>query len=476
MNEAITKKSRNMIFIVLMISSIIGALLQTSLTTALPVIMKDLKISAGTAQWLTSAYALAMGIMVPVTPFLMKRVKTKKLFLAGMLMYFTGLLLCATASAFPVLLSGRIIQALGNGILLTLTQVIILTIFPSEKRGMAMGIYGLAIGAAPVLAPTLTGMVIDILDWHVIFGFALIFVILDIILACFYMKDVLGNEKASFDFFSLLLSASGYSGLVFGLGNLGAHPFLSVPVALPLLFGITMLALFCLRQLRLDEPLLELRTFQNHEFRLSVIMSMLLYAVMMGGSTLLPIYIQIVHSLSATMSGLIMLPGSLAMAVISPFAGKIYDKFGMRLLAVAGSAFMVFSCTAISFVKPTTSVIYLAAMYVARLIAISCIMMPIVTWGMSTMDEKHTAHGTALLSSLRTIAGALGSAVFVAIMTFATKISSGSETVTANAFGIDAAFIGISVLAVLQLVVAVMFVGKIQKSKEKMAALQSHTY
>lgn len=460
MNDILTKRSRNMIFTVLMISSIIGALLQTSLTTALPVIMSDLHITAATAQWLTSAYSLAMGIMVPVTPFLLNRFRTKNLFLTGMGMYFLGLLLCATAYVFPILLAGRIIQAFGNGILLSMTQVIILTIFPTEKRGTAMGIYGLAIGAAPVLAPTITGLVIDIMDWHIIFWFALVMVAVDIILACFSMKNVLKNEKQSFDFFSLLLSATGYSGLVIGFGNLGTYRFFSLMVALPLLIGILMLVLFIFRQLRLKEPLLELRTFKNREFRLSIILSMLLYAVMMGGSTLFPIYIQIVHGLSATMSGLIMMPGSLAMAIISPFAGRIYDKFGMRVLAIAGSSFMVISCIAISFVQPSTSILYLATMYVARLIAISCIMMPIVTWGMSTLDGKLTSHGTALLSSLRTIAGAISSAVFVAVMTFATKTSSGSSTLTANAFGIDAAFIGISVLAVLQLVISIFLIRK----------------
>lgn len=460
MNDILTKRSRNMIFTVLMISSIIGALLQTSLTTALPLIMSDLHITAATAQWLTSAYSLAMGIMVPVTPFLLNRFRTKNLFLTGMGMYFLGLLLCATAYVFPILLAGRIIQAFGNGILLSMTQVIILTIFPTEKRGTAMGIYGLAIGAAPVLAPTITGLVIDIMDWHIIFWFALVMVAVDIILACFSMKNVLKNEKQSFDFFSLLLSATGYSGLVIGFGNLGTYRFFSLMVALPLLIGILMLGLFIFRQLRLKEPLLELRTFKNREFRLSIILSMLLYAVMMGGSTLFPIYIQIVHGLSATMSGLIMMPGSLAMAIISPFAGRIYDKFGMRVLAIAGSSFMVISCIAISFVQPSTSILYLATMYVARLIAISCIMMPIVTWGMSTLDGKLTSHGTALLSSLRTIAGAISSAVFVAVMTFATKTSSGSSTLTANAIGIDAAFIGISVLAVLQLVISIFLIRK----------------
>lgn len=449
-----------MIFSVLMISSLVSSLLQTALTTALPIIMHDLQISASTAQWLTSAYSLAMGIMVPTTAFLLKRFKTKSLFLVGMATYFTGLLLSAVSPLFSVLLLGRIIQALGNGLLLSMTQVVILTIFPPHRRGAAMGIYGLAIGAAPVLAPTITGLVIGFFDWHIIFWFPLAIVALNMLFACFVMKNILDNERPPFDLLSLLFSAAGYSGLVIGLGNLGTGHFFSLAISLPLLTGMVMLALFTRRQLRMDSPFLELRTFNNQEFRLSVIMSMLLYAVMIAGATLMPIYTQIVHGLSAAMSGLVMMPGSLAMAIISPFVGKIYDKIGIRPLAIAGSICMAGSCLAFSFVGPKTAILYLVLMYVLRLIAISCMLMPIVTWGMSTMDSRFTSHGTALLTSLRTISGAVGAAVFVAIMTFATKQTSGSGFVTANAFGINAAFISITLVSIFQLIVAVLYVGK----------------
>lgn len=461
MKNEIMKKTRNLIFLVLMISSIIGALLQTSLTTALPVIMEDLQISATTAQWLTSAYSLAMGIMVPATAFLLKRFKTKPLFLVGMSMYFCGLLFSANAFSFPALLFGRTLQALGNGVLLSMTQVVILTIFPIKQRGTAMGIYGLAVGAAPVLAPTITGLVIDYFDWHIIFWFSLVLVLMDIILAFFVMDNVLDNEKQKFDILSMIFSAIGFSGLLLGLGNLGTGHFLSLTIAFPLLVGLVSLLAFAFRQLRLNIPFLELRTFKNREFRLSVIVSMLLYAVMITGSTLFPIYIQIVRGLSATVSGLVMMPGSITMAIISPFAGKIYDKFGIRKLAVIGSAFMAVSCIGISFVGENTSIPYLILFYIIRLIAISCIMMPMVTWGMSTLENKYTSHGTALLTSLRTISGAIASALFVAIMTYATALTnSGQKAVTANTFGIDTAFIGISAVAVIQLIIACLFVGK----------------
>lgn len=461
-----TKKSRNRMFSVLLLSSIIGSLLQTSLTTALPVIMKDFGITAASAQWMTSAYSLAMGIMVPATAFLLKRFPTKKLFLTGMGLYGIGLLFCAATPVYSAFLLGRVLQALGSGLLLSMTQVVILTVFPPEQRGTAMGIYGLAVGAAPVLAPTLTGIVIDRFDWHVIFWFCLAIVVLDLVFACFAMKDVLENEKQSFDLRSMLLSAIGFSGVVIGLGNLGLDSFFSLSIAVPLLIGAVALVAFSLRQLRMDSPFLELRTFQNKEFRLSVIISMLLYTVMISGSTLIPIYIQIVHGLSATSSGLIMLPGSLAMAIISPFAGKIYDKFGIRRLIVVGSAFMTISCLGISFVDEKTSVFYLAFFYVIRLIAISCIMMPVVTWGMSTLNSKYTSHGTALLTSLRTISGALGAAVFVALMTFVTNVTSDFANITANVAGINAAFIGITAVSIFQLVIVLLFVDRKKKSPQ----------
>ncbi|MBS7525233.1 DHA2 family efflux MFS transporter permease subunit [Fusibacter paucivorans] len=455
-----TAKKRNFIFAILMISAIVGAMLQTSLSTVLPVIMSDLEITAAKAQWLTSAYSLAMGVMIPATAFLLKRFKTKNLFLVGLSLYFLGLLLCATAFSFPYLLCGRLMQALGNGIILSMTQVIILSIFPLKQRGTIMGIYGLAVGAAPVIAPTLSGMLIDYYHWHVIFWFAFAIIFIDIILAFFFMENVLENERLPFDMPSMCLSAIGFSGILLGLGNLGSHSIFSVSIAMPLVLGIASLLLFIKRQFQLDKPFLDLTTFQNREFRFAVILSIFLYAIMIAGSTLFPIYIQIIRGMSATVSGLIMMPGALAMAVISPFAGKIYDKFGIRKLALIGSAFLMFSCLGVSFVSETTPLAYLVVFYTARPVAIGCLLMPVVTWGMSTLDSEHMPHGSALITSLRTIAGAIGLAVFVALMTFATNISTGGDvTIPANVFGIDVAFASITVLAILQLLFVISFVG-----------------
>lgn len=454
------KKTRNIIFIIQLVGAIVCSMLQTALATALPAIMKDYQVTAIQAQWLIGAYTLAMGIMVPATAFLMKRFPTKILFFCSTGMFAIGVVLSIFSPTFYILMIGRILQALGNGMLLSLTQVVILTIFPVEKRGSVMGIYGLVAGAAPVVAPTLAGIIIDIFNWRTIFWIALVIILLDLIIAVKYYKNVLPTEYVKLDFLSFLLSTLGFSLLLLGLGNMGSYVLTNILVVGPIFIGILSLVIFVFRQLHLKEPFLELLILNKKDFRLSVIMSMLFYAVMMAGSTLLPIYIQTICGYSATKSGLVMMPGSLIMAVISPFTGKFFDKFGIRKLAIYGSVALVISCGGFCIIGTQTSLVYITILYILRLIGIGCIMMPIVTWGMNVIETKDTAHGTALLTSLRTISGAIGSTVLVAVMTVSSKVANGSDTSMA---GMNTAFICITVLSIIQLVIAIGFVGKVRK-------------
>lgn len=462
----LSHKQCNRLFAVLLVASVGSSLLQTALTTALPAIMRDLSISASTAQWLTSAYSLFMGMMVPATAFLMRRFSMRHLFLGAVGLFAFGTLVSFLSTGFPLLLLGRMLQAAGNGIILPMTQVVILTIFPFEKRGSVMGIYGLAVGGAPVVAPTLAGIIIDIWNWRAIFLVVLVVVVVDLLLSVKFMKDIGEAEKCSFDFTSMLLCSVGFSSILIGLGNINAANLLLLIV--PVLIGAGALLLFCRRQMHTTQPFLDLTTLRQKEFRLAVVISMLLYAVMMAGATLIPIYIQTVMGKSATISGLIMMPGSFIMAMISPVTGKIYDRFGIRKLAVFGSAMMFLSCLAVSFVNEHTGVLYIATAYIFRLISIGCLMMPIVTWGMSGLDLARTAHGTALMTTLRTISGAFGAAIFVAIMTASTNVH--HPGAVADAFGIDVAFLCTTVLSAVALLICCLWVGK---AKTPSPALQA---
>ena len=453
--SVLTDRKRTMIFINIVISCIATSMLSTALTTALPSIINDLDVSVATGQWLTSGYSLAMGIMMPLTAFLITRFPARRLYLSGLLIFILGLLLCAAAPSFPLMMAARILQACGNGILTSMAQVILLTIYPPQKRGSVMGWYGLSIGAAPVIAPTLAGMVVDAVGWKAIFYIAAVIVTVSFVWAFFVFENVLDVSGKKFDIISFILSALGFGGVTLGVGNVSSYDFVSPQVLLTLAVGIGALILFVLRQLRLDQPFLELRILQNRQYALSVAGSMLLYLVMMGGSMIMPLYAQSILGRSATFSGLMVLPGSLVMALISPFAGKIYDKIGMRMLCITGAVLMILSSLGMVFIK-TESSVWLAAGYnTVRCAAIGCLMMPLVTWGTASIGKEFTAHGTALLTSLRTIAGAIGTAVFTGIMTAVGRNAVVTHGNDAPIFGMNISFLAMSIVSVGLLAVGV---------------------
>lgn len=453
-----TDKKRTLIFINILISCIASSMLATALTTALPPIMEDLQISVTTGQWLTSGYSLAMGIMMPLTAFLITRFPTKNLYLAGMGLFIAGLAVCVIAPGFYVMMCGRILQACGNGILTSMAQVILLTIYPIEKKGTVMGWYGLSVGAAPVIAPTLAGVLVDAFGWRMIFYAAIAIMAAAFVFALFVFENVLDTVEQKFDAISFVLSAFAFGGITLGVGNISSGSFLSIQVLAPLLIGGIASGFFIKRQLGSEEPFLELRILGSRDYALSVIGSMFLYLVMMGSSIIMPLYVQSIMGCSATVSGLVTLPGSLAMAVISPFAGRIYDRVGMKKLFVAGAVLMLVSNVGMVFLNMQSSV-WLASFYnVLRCLAIGCLMMPLVTWGISGINEGLTAHGTALLTSLRTIAGAIGSAVFVGVMTVVADGSAAEYGGNAPIHGLNVAFAAMSAVTVVLLAISVFFV------------------
>ena len=461
-SRILTDRKRTLIFINIVITCIATSLLQTSLTTALPPILKDFDISVTTGQWLTSAYSLVMAVMTPLSAYLVTRVPTRKLYIAAIVIFTLGTGVCTLAPNFSVLMAGRILQACSNGITSSMGQVILLSIYPAEKRGTIMGWYGLSAGAAPVIAPTIAGILVDIFSWRMIFVFAFIIMIGSLVYAMLVMENVLETAVKKFDTLSFMLSALTFGGFTLGLGNAG-YGIRNLNVCLPLAAWIVCGCIFVYRQLHMEQPFLEMRTFKSRDFSLSVINSMLLYLVMMGGSVILPVYVQNMMGYSATVSGLVTLPGSLAMAFISPVAGKIYDRMGMKKLAVAGSAALFTGTAGMCFVSLQTPLIITALLNVIRNIAIGCLMMPFVTWGAGSISEKHTADGTALINSLRTLAGAVGTALFVGIMSAVAGKSAETYGADADIHGMNVTFAAMTCVAAAMILTAVIFIKSVPK-------------
>lgn len=286
--KKLTDKKRTLIFVNIIITCVASSLLSTALTTALPPIIADFEISVTTGQWLTSAYSLVMAIMMPLTAYLIKRIPTRRLYITTIAIFLIGTGVCMVAPNFQILMIGRLLQACSNGISTSIAQVILLSIYPIEKRGSIMGWYGLCIGAAPVIAPTLAGVLVDAFSWRMIFVLAFIVMLVSFIYAIMVLEDVLETTVKRFDVISFLYSAFAFGGITLGIGNISKGIFV-LETYLPLLIGVVGGGLFIYRQLHIAQPFLELRIFKNFNFTLSVLNSMMLYLVMMGSSILLPL-------------------------------------------------------------------------------------------------------------------------------------------------------------------------------------------
>lgn len=357
-----------------------------------------------------------MGVIIPLIAFLITRFPTKKLYLSGILCFILGLLLSIFAGNFGLMMVGRVFQACGNGIIMAAAQVVILTVYPPENRGTMMGTYGLATTAAPIIAPTIAGLMIDAFGWKSIFYLALGIMAVSLVFSALVFEDVLELQDKKFDFLSFVESLLAFGGITLGVGNIGSFGLLSIPAGLPLLIGLVACVFFVLRQCRLEQPFLDMRILANRSYAVSVVSSMVLYLVMMGSSVLLPLYVQSVLGYSAVVSGLVTLPGSLATALVAPLAGKLYDKMGIRRIFILGSAILVASNAGMCFLTLSTPLWVAAALNVFRNLSIGSLMMPLLTWGTSNVNAKKVADASSLLTSFRTIAGAMGSAIFVGIM------------------------------------------------------------
>lgn len=449
---------RTMIFLCLVVSGIASSVLSTAMTTALPGVVEYFGISTSVGQWITSGYSLAMGMIMPLTAFLITRFPTKRLYLTGIGMFIIGLLVSIFAGNFAVMMVGRVLQACGNGVLMTAAQVVIMTIYPIQKRGTMMGTYGLATTAAPVVAPTIAGLMIDAFGWKSIFYVSLVIMILSFLISSIVFDDVLELQDKKFDVLSFVESIVAFGGITLGIGNLSSFGLISVEAGLPLLAGAVVCVFFVIRQCGLEKPFLDVKILANRNYAVSVISSMVLYLVMMGSSVMMPLYVQSVMGYSAVVSGLVTLPGSLATALVSPFAGKLYDEIGIKKIFVAGAIALVISNIGMFFISMETPLWIAAALNVIRNISIGSLMMPLLTWGTSNVHPTKMADASSLLTSLRTIAGSIGSAVFVGIMTMVAASSAQTYGDNAMMHGMNISFLWMAAGAVVLFLIAVFAV------------------
>lgn len=427
------KKPPYLMIAVMFIGTFVAFLNNTLLNIALPTIMQDFNIQDyATVQWLSTGYMLVSGILIPASAFLITRFKTRNLFILSMLIFTIGTAMAAFAPSFGILLAGRMVQAAGAAAMSPLLMNTMLISFPIEKRGRVMGIFGLAMFLAPAIGPTLSGWIVEHYHWSVLFEMILPFSILALILAIWKLDNVLPNRPVTIDYLSVVLSTVGFGGLLYGCSMASSYGWGDPTVYGTISMGVIAIAVFIVRQFKLEQPLLDLSTYKYPMFALASVISAVNAVAMFSGMILTPAYIQSVRGISPFDAGLMMLPGALLMGLMSPVTGRLFDKYGPRALAVIGLAITTVATYMLTKLQLDTSYTYIIAVYTIRMFGISLIMMPIMTNGLNAIPQRLNPHGTAINNTIQQVAGAIGTAVLVTIFNSHTNARAAELVAQAN--------------------------------------------
>ena len=451
-NQASGKTTARQIRIVgvVVFGAFLALLNQTVMSPALPAIMTDFGIDASTAQWIMSIYPLVSGIMVPVSAFLIDRFSTRVLFFAATAAFAAGTALCAAAPTFFLLICGRVLQAAASGVLLPLVSVVPMLVFPVEKRGTAMGVAGIVMSAGPAVGPVLGGAIIDAYGWRVTLG-----CIVPLALAVLLCGEV---KRPKLDVASIALSTIAFGGLLYGFSSASTLGWTSIAVLGTIIAGIVCLVAFVKRQLTLEEPLLDLRCLKSSDFAVAAIVVTLINAACLVTNTLLPILLQTAMGASALETGIVMLPAAAAGILISPISGIVFDKFGPRTISVGGLVLMTAALFALSRMNANSSIVLVAVLCAAQAVGQSLANMPVNTWGINALPNDKIAHGNAIANTGRQVAGGLGTALVVTLMTSVTasSLGQGMATEAATAAGTSAAYMACAAIGLVALIFGVL--------------------
>ncbi|MBM6382594.1 DHA2 family efflux MFS transporter permease subunit [Paenibacillus sp. FSL K6-2862] len=401
---------------VLLLGAFIAILNQTLLNVAIPHLMNDFNVSATTVQWLSTAYLLVNGVLIPITAYLIESFGTRKLFTTAMLLFTVGSAICAISPGFTVMLIGRIVQASGAGIIMPLVMNVFLTVFPPEKRGTAMGTMGIAMMFAPAIGPTLSGWIVEHYTWRILFYMVIPLALLDILFAFLWLRNVSKLSSPKFDAYGALFSTIGFGFLLYGFSSAGDKGWSSAIVLLTLIIGILFITFFVLRETAMKHPLLEFRVFKYDIFTISTLVSATINMALFGGMLLLPIYLQNIRGFSPLQSGLLLLPGALLMGVMSPISGALFDRIGSRPLAIVGLLITAFSTYEFSKLTGETPYGHIMMLYTLRSFGMSMLMMSVQTEGLNQLPPHLTSHGTAMSNTIRQVAGSIGTALLITVM------------------------------------------------------------
>ncbi|MEV6322409.1 MDR family MFS transporter [Nocardia sp. NPDC051787] len=448
---------------VLVLATFVVILNETIMINAIPRLMEDLAITDRAAQWVSTAFMLTMAAVIPATGWFLQRVSTRQAYAAAMGVFLAGTALSAIAPSFAVLLLGRIIQAGGTAVMMPLLMTTLMTVVPEHDRGRVMGNVTLAISVAPAMGPVISGAVLQIGSWRWLF--LLVLPIAGVIawLGLRQLENVGEPQAGQIDSPSVALAALGFGGLVFGLSRFESGKLTSP--ALIVAAGSALIAAFVFRQLRLQRtgaPLLDLRVLLSGTYTKALVLMSVAFMAMLGSMILLPLYLQNLRGLSPLATGLLVMPGGLAMGLLGPTVGRLFDRFGGRLLVIPGSIGIAVSLAGFTQVSMTMPYWQLLALHILLMVSLAAAFTPVFTLGLGALPQHLYSHGSSMLGTLQQVAAAFGTALVVTVMSArsTTLVAEGADVINATLDGMRLAFLVSAVLALIVIIMAVLLPGR----------------
>ena len=388
---------------------------QSIITTGVVYLMSDFSVSSTQAQWSYSVFLLVVGVMIPLSAYISRRFSARTIFFFSLIIFLLGSGICYFSNSLIVLIIGRVLQAIGNGIIMPYVQILLLRTIPEEKWQTYMGLYGLVIAIAPVLGSFIGGFVITLYGWRELFSFFTVATIILLVLGIFFVKDNTPTEDYPLDYLSVILSVIGCAGVMLGFTNVADYGFTHYLVILPIIIGIITLILFVKRQPKLEKPLINLSILKNKYFLVGTTFICILFSCLNGCTALIPIFIQGVAYNSAIISASVMLPGGLMIIVFNIIGPLLTNRIGIKKVLIMGCIFSIIGYATMMFYTQDSSFEFMAITQTIRLIGTGLALMPATTWTLTMVSDK-VEDGTAVNNTLRQIFAAIGSSIVVVIV------------------------------------------------------------
>ena len=456
-------KKMNLLVLFIIAASLV-TIAQSIITTGVVYLMSDFSVSSTQAQWSYSAFLLVVGVMIPLSAFISRRFSSKTIFFFSLIIFLLGSVICYFSTSLTILIIGRVLQAIGNGIIMPYVQILLLKSIPEEKWQTYMGFYGLIIAIAPVIGSFIGGFVITLYGWRTLFSFFTISTIILIVLGLIFVKDTSQTEDYPLDYLSVILSVIGCAGVMFGFTNVADYGFTHYLVILPIIIGIAALILFVRRQPKLDKPLINMNILKNRYFSVGTVFICILFFALNGCTALVPIFIQGVGYNSAIFSASVLLPGGLLIIIFNIIGPLLTNKIGIKKVLIMGCVFSIIGFGAMMLYTQDSSFEFMTITQSIRYIGTGLALMPATTWTLTMVSDK-VEDGTAVNNTLRQISAAIGSSIVVVMVAVLAGGSIDHNHASVVAFNQTSLIL--LVLHIVMLILTVVFIDEKDKVKIK---------